>query len=479
MKAVFNQMETEVAKCSVERKYFEIEKKELFLENDPLLEQIILGVSDCTVPVNNSCVIAPGMYKLDLEPLSPKLKKNREAHVDYVTQTKEHVDTLREIELLAYVSATCPSFLHVNEKLVAIKAINKTKRVRFKEPKKSTSNTPTQVVQIVLWYLDTGCSKNMTGQRSHVINFLSKFISTVRFRNDHVAAIMGYGDYEVGNAKISRVYYVEGLGNNLFLVGQFCNFDLEEAFHKHTCFVRDLEGVDLLKGSRGSNLYTLLLEAMMQSSLICFLSKASDTKSWLWHQRLSHLNFGSINELAKQGHVRGIPKLKYQKDHLYSACSLGKRKKHTHKSKSKDLIQEKLYLLHIDLCGPMRIKSINEKKYILVIVDDYSRFIWVKFLRSKDKTSEFEIKYLKKIQVRLNATVCNVRIDNGTKFMNQTLKPPSVVLRTPPVAVVAPIYVDTTGTPSSTLVDQDALFASTSLTPKDLQALVLPQDVEG
>ncbi|GKF55304.1 retrovirus-related pol polyprotein from transposon TNT 1-94 [Tanacetum coccineum] len=104
------------------------------------------------------------------------------------------------------------------------------------------------------------------------------------------------------------------------------------------------------------------------------------------------------------------------------ACSLRKSKKHTHKPKSEDSIQEKLYLLHMDLCGPMIIKSINGKKYILVIVDDYSRFTWVKFLRSKDETPEFVIKFLKMIQFRLNATVRNIRVDNGTEFVNQTLK---------------------------------------------------------
>ncbi|GJY94264.1 integrase, catalytic region, zinc finger, CCHC-type containing protein [Tanacetum coccineum] len=108
----------------------------------------------------------------------------------------------------------------------------------------------------------------------------------------------------IGNVTISRVYYVEGLGHNLFSVGQFCDSDLEVAFRKHTCFVRDLEGVDILTGSRGTNLYTLSLEDMMKSSSICLLSKASKTKSWLWHRRLSHLNFGTINELAKQGLVR-------------------------------------------------------------------------------------------------------------------------------------------------------------------------------
>ncbi|GJU18733.1 integrase, catalytic region, zinc finger, CCHC-type containing protein [Tanacetum coccineum] len=161
-----------------------------------------------------------------------------------------------------------------------------------------------EVVHIVLWYLDSGCSKHMTGQRSQLINFVSKFLGTVRFGNDQVAAIMGYGDYQIGNVTISRVYYIEGLGHNLFSVCQLCDSDLEVAFQKHSCFVRDLDGVDLLKGSRGTNLYTFLLEDMLKSYPICLLSKASKTKSWLWHRRLSHLNFGTINQLAKEGLVR-------------------------------------------------------------------------------------------------------------------------------------------------------------------------------
>ncbi|GKD85498.1 retrovirus-related pol polyprotein from transposon TNT 1-94 [Tanacetum coccineum] len=137
---------------------------------------------------------------------------------------------------------------------------------------------------------------------------------------------------------------------------------------------------------------------MMVSSPICLLSKASKTKSWLWHRRLSHLNFGAINHLARHGLVRGLPKLKFEKDHLCSACAMGKSKKKPHKPKSKDTNQEKLYLLHMDLCGPMRVASVNGKKYILVIVDDYSRFTWVKCLRSKDEAPDFIIKFLKMIQ---------------------------------------------------------------------------------
>nr|GFA18794.1 retrovirus-related Pol polyprotein from transposon TNT 1-94 [Tanacetum cinerariifolium] len=205
---------------------------------------------------------------------------------------------------------------------------------------------------------------------------------------------------------------------------QFCDSDLEVAFRQHTCFIRNLEGVDLLTGSRGNNLYTLSLQDMMASSPICLLSKASKTKSWLWHRRLSHLNFGAINHLARQGLglVRGLSKLKFERDHLCSACAMGKSTKKSYKPKSEDTNQEKLYLLHMDLCGPMRVESVNGKKYILVIVDDYSRFTWVKFLRSKDETPMFIIKFLKMIQVRLNVPVRRIRTDNGTEFVNQTLR---------------------------------------------------------
>ncbi|GJW55901.1 retrovirus-related pol polyprotein from transposon TNT 1-94 [Tanacetum coccineum] len=292
--------------------------------------------------------------------------------------------------------------------------------VYSRKPRKSKVDIP--VIQIVLWYLDSGCSKHMTGDRSQLTNFVHKFLGTVKFRNDHMAKIMGYGDYQIRNVTISRVYYVEGLRHNLFFVGQFCYSNLEVTFHQHTYFIRNLEGVDLLTGSRGNNLYTLSLGDMMASSLICLLSKASKTKSWLWHRRLSLLNFGAINHLARHSLVRGLPKLKFEKDHLYYACAMGKSKKKPHKPKSEDTKQEKLYLLHMDLCGPMRVASVNGKKYILVIVDDYSRFTWVKCLRSKDEAPDFIIKFLKMIQVRLKTPVRRIRTDNGTEFVNQTLR---------------------------------------------------------
>ncbi|GJQ98253.1 retrovirus-related pol polyprotein from transposon TNT 1-94 [Tanacetum coccineum] len=154
--------------------------------------------------------------------------------------------------------------------------------------------------------------------------------------------------------------------------------------------------------------YTLSLGDMMASSPICLLSKASKTKSWLWHRRPSHLNFGAINHLARHGLVRGLPMLKFEKDHLCVACVMGKSKKKSHKPKSEDTNQEKLYLLHMDLCGPMRVASVNGKKYILIIVDDYSRFTWIKYLMSKYEAPDFIIKFLKMIQVRLKTLPCSI-----------------------------------------------------------------------
>ncbi|GJV80624.1 integrase, catalytic region, zinc finger, CCHC-type containing protein [Tanacetum coccineum] len=206
------------------------------------------------------------------------------------------------------------------------------------------------------------------------------------------------------------------LGIIYSLVGQFCDSNLEVAFRQHTCYIRNLEGVDLLTGSRGDNLYTLSLGDMMAPSPICLLSKASKTKSWFMGIGVSaafKLRC-CINHLTRTWSCRGLHKLKFEKNHLCSAFALGKSTKKPHKPKSKDTNQEKLYLLHMDLCGPMRVASVNGKKYILVIVDDYSRFIWVKCLRSKDEALAFIINFLKMIQVRLKG---NRFLDASEKIM--------------------------------------------------------------
>ncbi|GJY02818.1 retrovirus-related pol polyprotein from transposon TNT 1-94 [Tanacetum coccineum] len=248
---------------------------------------------------------------------------------------------------------------------------------------------PKKVIQICLWCVDSGCSKHMTGNLKLLINFVWKFLGTVRFGNDHVAAILGYGDLQWGNILITRVYFVEGLGHNLFSVGQFCDSDLEVAFRRNTCFVRNLEGVDLLKGNRTTNLYTINLHEMASASLIC--------PQWL--VATSHHSHGyggiiaypilTLDTINDTGHLRSLsPVFK--------------------------ILYHKLHLLHMDLCGQMRIASINGKRYVLVIVDDYSRYTWVLFLRSKDEAPE-EIKiFLKKINVLFASSSRYVKRRNRT-----------------------------------------------------------------
>nr|GEU29885.1 hypothetical protein [Tanacetum cinerariifolium] len=259
--------------------------------------------------------IDPKLLKVDVAPLAPKLRNNRTTHSEYLKHTQEETVTLREIV--------------EHERLLNL------------------LNT----------FLDYACCPNCSlvfGLRllqAHDRRSLSahQFMGTVKFGNDHMEKIMGYGDYQIGNVTISRVYFVEGLGHNLFSVRQFCDSDLKVAFRQHTSFICNLE--------------------------------------------------------ARQGLVRGLPKLKFEKDHLCSACAMGKSKKKSHKPKSKDTNQEKLYLLHIDLYGPMHVENVNGKKYILVIVNDYSQFTRVKCLRSKDEAPDFIIKFLKMIQARLKVGI--------------------------------------------------------------------------
>ncbi|GJR04916.1 integrase, catalytic region, zinc finger, CCHC-type containing protein [Tanacetum coccineum] len=153
-----------------------------------------------------------------------------------------------------------------------------------------------------------------------------------------------------------------GLRTQSLQFGQFCDGDLKVAFCSKTCYVRNMEGYDLLTGDRESNLYTISIPDMASSSLVCLMSKASSTKSWLWHRRLSHLNFGTINDLTKHDLVDGLPKFKYAKDHLCSAYERGKSRKTSHPPKLVPSSHSKLELLHMDLCGPMRVASINGKK---------------------------------------------------------------------------------------------------------------------
>nr|GFA59331.1 integrase, catalytic region, zinc finger, CCHC-type, peptidase aspartic, catalytic [Tanacetum cinerariifolium] len=272
---------------------------------------------------------------------------------------------------------------------------------------------------------------------------------TVKFRNDHVAKIMGYGDYQIGNVTISRVYYMEGLGHNLFSVGQFCDSDLKVAFRQHTCFIRNLDGVDLLTGSQGNNLYTLSIQDMMASSPICLLSKASKTKSWLWHRRLSHLNFGAINHLARQGLA------------VATACFTQNRSiiRLRHGKTPYELLHSKLpdlSFFHVfgALCYPT-----NDSENLGPALNDM--------------TPGTISSGLVHITSPSTSYVPPSRNDWDLLFQpmfDELLNPPSVVNQVPeaiaPIVEVIPLVNDdSTGSPSSITVEQDAPSTSNSTTP--------------
>nr|GEU78089.1 integrase, catalytic region, zinc finger, CCHC-type, peptidase aspartic, catalytic [Tanacetum cinerariifolium] len=380
-------------------RFSNLEVTALTTGNVNLKAQILNTVNSISKDHVKPTVLAPRKYAIDVEPIPSLLRNNRDAHLDYLRHLKESVKTIREIveEAKVKTNVPVPPSTGVNRytdasgsqprsnakknRISPSKGVNKmqvvaklnTQKTNVPVPPSTGVNRYTdasgsqpksnakknrispskgvnkmQVVQIVLWFLDSSCSKHMTGDRPRLMNFVKKFIGTVRFRNDHFGAIMGYGDYVIGDSVISRVYYVEGLWHNLFSVRPFCDSNLEVAFRKHSCYVRDADGVELIKGSRSSNLYTISVEDMMKSSLVCLLSKASKNKSWLWHRRLNHLNFSTINDLARKDLVRGLPRLKFEKDHLCSACQLGKSKKHTYKPKTKNTNLEVLNTLHMD-----------------------------------------------------------------------------------------------------------------------------------
>nr|GEY04739.1 hypothetical protein [Tanacetum cinerariifolium] len=190
------------------------------------------------------------------------------------------------------------------------------------KPKSKIGNVNQNLVEIILFIVDSGCSKHMTGNLKLLINFVEKFLGTVKFRNDQIAPILGYRDLVQGAVTIKRVYYVEGLNHNLFSVGQFCDADLEVAFRKSTCYIRDLKGNDLLTGSCGTDLYSIILQDTSSPNPICLMAKATSSQAW-WHHRLSHLNFDTINLLSKNDIVIGLPKLKFVKDHLCSSYHVG------------------------------------------------------------------------------------------------------------------------------------------------------------
>ncbi|GJZ14603.1 integrase, catalytic region, zinc finger, CCHC-type containing protein [Tanacetum coccineum] len=325
----------------------------------------------------------------------------------------------------------------------------------------------------------------MTGDRSQPTNFVNKFLGTVKFGNDHVAKILGYGDYQIGNVTISRVYYMEGLGHNLFSVRQFCK-----------------------------NLYTLSLGDMMASFPICLLSKASKTKSWLWHRRLSHLNFGAINHLARHEAVatacytqnRSIVRLRHGKTpyellhdklpdlsffHVFGAlCYL------TNDSENFGKLQPKadigIFIGYASTKKAFRIYNRRTRRIIETIHVDFDELTTMASEHSSSGPTLHEM---------TPVTISSGLVPNPPSILSvphsrtnwvllfqllfdELLTPSPSVDRPAPedialiAKVVAPEPVASTGSPSSTTVDQDAPSPSNSQTTPETQSPIIPIDVE-
>ncbi|KAI3505818.1 hypothetical protein L1887_28103 [Cichorium endivia] len=272
--------------------------------------------------------------------------------------------------------------------------------------------------------MDSGCSRHMTGRREYLRDFRTlDDAGNVRFGNNDTCPIRGYGKITNGQFTINRVAFVEGLKHNLVSISQLVvgTGNAVTFNNQGSTITKEATQEVLLKSERKGSMFPLNLKPITGGQSLCLLSKANSDVSWLWHRRLAHLNFKDLNKLVAMDLVRGMPALKFDNNSLCSACEHGKQTKQRHPTVINPKITEPLSLLYVDLCGPSAVESIGKKKYILVIVDDYSRFTWVLFLRKKSDAAEEIINFVRKMELMLNKKVRTVHSDNGSEFKNQTL----------------------------------------------------------
>ncbi|GKA47882.1 retrovirus-related pol polyprotein from transposon TNT 1-94 [Tanacetum coccineum] len=225
-----------------------------------------------------------------------------------------------------------------------------------------------------IWYLDSGCSRSMTGVKS----YLHKYVE------------------------------------------QPCPKHIVQFDNKQgTIFNANKEIVLIVP--RRNDVYVLDMSSLTPNGA-CFFAKASESVNWLWHKRLSHLNFNNINKLAKQNKVLGLPSLVYSKDKTCTTCEKGKHHRASFKTKQNFSIKKCLHLLHMDLFGPVSPMSINHEKYTLVIVDEYSRYTWVYFLKKKSQAPEMIMSFVRMVENQNYVKVKQISTDNGTEFRNHELE---------------------------------------------------------
>ncbi|KAI3678299.1 hypothetical protein L6452_37586 [Arctium lappa] len=308
-------------------------------------------------------------------------------------------------------------------------SVSASNKVSTAKPVSAANSGNQQLKGKRIWHVDSGCSRHMTGNMACLKNFKKIDGWQVTFGNTPDGCkISGKGDVTKCKMTFEDVYYVEQLRYNLLSVSQVCDKKHSILFTDSECIILALrfkvvdEKMILLRTPRKDNVYCLDMENVSNdSSLNCLVSKASLDESSLWHRRMCHMNFKTMNKLVKNNLVRGLPSKVFSCDDHCVACLKGKQHKTSHKSKELNTISSSLQLLHMDLFGPTNVMSIGKKSYCLVIVDDYSRFTWVYFLRTKDETSGLIKSFILRIENQTNQMVKVIRSDNGTEFKNPDL----------------------------------------------------------
>ncbi|GJT81383.1 putative ribonuclease H-like domain-containing protein [Tanacetum coccineum] len=328
-------------------------------------------------------------------------------------------------ENMAFVS----SYSSTNEVNTAYGVSTANTQVSPASTQVSTSSTQGHPQKEDQGYVDSGCSRHMTGNMSYLSDFKEFDGGYVTFGGGAKGGkITGKGTLKTGKLDFEDVYFVKELQFNLFSVSQMCDKKNNVLFTDTGCFVLspDFKLADesqvLLKVPRKNNMYSVDMKNIIpKESLTCLVAKATLDESMLWHRRLGHVNFKTINKLVKDNLVRGLPSKHFENDQTCVACLKGKQHKASCRSKIQNSITQPLFMLHMDLFGPTFVSSLMNKKYCLVVTDDYSRFTWVFFLASKDETSGILKSFITEIENLVDKKVKIIRCDNGTEFKNRVM----------------------------------------------------------
>ncbi|CAJ2661762.1 unnamed protein product [Trifolium pratense] len=267
------------------------------------------------------------------------------------------------------------------------------------------------------WYFDSGCSRHMTGVEKYLKEVKSYATSFVTFGDGAKGEIKGIGRLiDHGLPKLESVLLVKGLTANLINISQLCDQGMKVNFTKNECLVSNNGGDILMRGVRSKDNCYLWIPLEEANVSTCLLTKNEEVK--LWHQKLGHLNLKSMKRVISEEAIRGLPSLQIQEGNICGECQIGKQTKVSHQKLQHLSTSRVLELLHMDLMGPIQVESLGGKKYVLVVVDDFSRYTWVNFIREKSETFEEFKNLCLQLQKEKDCGIVRIRSDHGKEFEN-------------------------------------------------------------